>query len=213
VGPATTAAQKATAVFQALTAKDAHGDPLVPNAGYKGNTTVTAADSKIAVTGDTTAEVTKVADLGSSFSGGAAYASFGFTGPLSAMGTDGSDSTFTASFGVDDSTFASATVDYSQLTAPTDDGLATALYFELLSGLSPSLQGDLSLNLATDSIVFTFPAGSGEYFAQTSTTSPGTSAFLTAAASQAPEPATILSLGAGLILLGAARRRRAKHNS
>ncbi len=198
---ATTAAQKATAIFNALSTNS------VPNLGYIGATTVSATGSKIEVTGDTTTEVTKVADSGLSLPGSPAYATLGFDGPLTAIGTDGAASVFTASFGVDGSTYSSASLTYGQLTSATDNGLATALYDTLLTGLSSSLQADLHLDLSTDSITFDFPSGSGEYFVQTSTTSPGTSQFMSVVASPTPEPLTLLSLGAGLILIGMRRKR------
>jgi hypothetical protein len=210
IDPATvkTAAQKAEAIYKALYAKN------IPNLGYQGQTTVTAAGSTIAVTGDNTAEGNVVvADLGLSLPGTPAFASLGFTGTLDPTGTDGNPSVFTASFGVDSTTFSSASVSYNQLTAPTDNALATALYNQLLAGLSANLQADLSLNLSTDTITFDFPVGSGAYFVQNSTTSADTSEFSNVSSTAAPEPFTCFSLGTGLLLLGACRFRRSRPDS
>ena len=195
--------QKATAIFNALNTNG------VPNLGFKGSTTVTADGSKIAITGDNTAEGNVlVADLGFSLPGSPAFASLGFTGTLDPTGTDGNPSVFTASFGVDSTTFASATVSYNQLSTPTDAALATALYNQLLAGLNASVRADLSLNLSTDTITFDFPVGEGNYFVQNSTTSADTSEFSNVSSTAAPEPFTCFSLGTGLVLLGACRLRR-----
>jgi uncharacterized Zn-binding protein involved in type VI secretion len=200
-----TAAQKATAIFNALNAAK------VPNLGYKGSTTVTASGSAIAITGDNTAEGNVlVADLGFSLPGTPAYATLGFTGTLDPTGTDGNPSVFTASFGVDSTTFSSASVSYNQLGTPTDAALAAALYNQLRAGLSASLQADLSLNPTTDTITFDFPAGEGNYFVASSTTSPDTSEFSSVSSTAAPEPFTCFSLGTGLVLLGACRMKRGK---
>jgi hypothetical protein len=205
-GHPTTAADKAMWVFKALAAKN------VPNLGYIGASTVTAANSAIAQTGDTTGEKTTIASLGLSLPGSTAYATLGFDGPLDATGNDGSESIFTASFGVDDSIFASASISYDELTSPTDDGLVTGLYYELLGDLSPALEPDLALDLADDSITFSFPVGSGNYFVETSSDSPDTSPFMSVGGvSSAPEPVTFLSLGTGLLLIGILGRRSARN--
>jgi hypothetical protein len=196
----TSAIGKATAIFTAL------NNAKVPNIGYTNGNTTVVTPGRVTVTGDTTAEHMLVADLGLSLPGSPAFATLGFSGPLSPLGTDGLDSVFTASFGVDGTAFSSASIAYSQLSSPTADGLATGLYFELLAGLSPNLQADLHLNLSTDSITFDFAPGSGEYFVQTSNTSPGTSQYMDVFAS-APEPVTFVLLGTGMILIGACRTR------
>jgi hypothetical protein len=205
--------QKANAIRQGLSGPVYPGTNIsvVPNVGQQGSK-VTAAGSTLAVTGDTTAEVSVVADLGLSLPGSPAYATLGFVGPLTATATDGSESIFTASFGVDDSTFASASLTYNQLTTPTADGLMTALYYELLGDLTPGLQPDLSLDLPDDTITFSFQPGSGDYFVGTDTTSPGTSQSLNVGGvSSAPEPVTFFSLGTGLLLIGIIGRRSARN--
>jgi hypothetical protein len=194
----TTNVDKAKAIFAGLSAAG------IPNIGYtNGNQTVVTPD-KVVVVGDTTAENMVVAFSGLSLPGAPAYASLGFTGPLDPIGTDGLDSVFSASFGADGFTYSSASINYSQLPSPTPDALATAMYFELLGGLSPGLRPDLHLDLPDDVITFDYAPGSGDYFVQSSNTSPGTSQYLNVSA--APEPVTLALTGFGLILAGIAKR-------
>jgi hypothetical protein len=205
-GHPTTAAEKATLIFNAFVKAN------VPGVGYIGMNTVFAPGTTITQTGDTTGEMSKIADLGLSLPGSPAYATLGFDGPLDATGNDGNKSIFTASFGEDDSIFASASISYDELTSPTDDGLVTGLYYELLADLSPALQPDLSLDLPNNSITFSYQPGYGNYWVETSNTSPETSPFMTVGGvSSAPEPVTFLSLGTGLILIGTLRRRSARN--
>jgi hypothetical protein len=209
-GHPTTDAEKTTLIGKALSNTHDKSGNGIPGFGYQGNTQILS-KLKLTVTGDTTAEVMKVADLGLSLPGSPAYATLGFTGPISATGADGSASVFTVSFGVDGSIFSSASLTYSQLTSPTDDGLATQLYDELLTGLSANLQSDLHLDLSTDSITLDFAPGSGDYFAQMSNTSAGTSQFMSInGVTATPEPTTFLTLGAGLLLIGTLRRKAGK---
>src|ERR1700722_782491 len=107
IPPNSTDIQKGNAIRRAISAPNYPGTNIsvVPNVGQQGST-VTAADSTFQLNNDTTGAISKIADLGSS-SGSSAYPTLGFTGPLSATAGDGSESIFTASFGVDDSIFAS----------------------------------------------------------------------------------------------------------
>ena len=210
----TPAAVKASAIRRALGNPVYPGTniPVIPNLGQQqGSSTVTAADSKFEITGDTTNEVMTVADLGLSLPGSPAFATLGFSGALTQTGTDGSVSIFTASFGVDNSIFASASLTYNQLGSATADALVSGLYNQLLADLSPGLRPSLFLNLPTDTITFDFAPGSGNYWVETSNTSPGTSQFMNiGGVTPTPEPVTFFSIGTGLFLIGAFRRTRGK---
>ena len=213
VPPGTTPADaKASAIRRALGNLVYPGTniPVIPNLGQQGSK-VTAADSKFEVTGDTTNEVMTVAGLGLSLPGSPAFATLGFSGALTQTGTDGSVSIFTASFGVDNSVFASASLTYNQLGSATADGLVSGLYNQLLADLSPGLRPSLFLNLPTDTITFDFAPGSGNYWVETSNTSPGTSQFMNiGGVTPTPEPVTFFSIGTGLFLIGVFRRMQGK---
>jgi hypothetical protein len=197
----TTAEDKEILIGQALDALGikfhASGTTLVP--------TISPDVGNVTKVSDTTNEIMKIATAGFSVPGVPAYASLGFSGPLSPLSADGIESTFFASFGINGTSLASTSLSFSQLSSASTDALLTEMFSDLDSQLPSALQPALSLDLASDSITFSFPTGSGEYFVETASTSPGTTQLMSLQAT--PEPATFLSIGVALILFGIGTRR------
>ena len=135
---------------------------------------------------------------------------------LSGIDSDGLEATYTAGFGftdpVDGSVALSANVDFSQLASPKIATLLTSEFNLLdtqLIAQAPELAGDLTLNLADNTIDLAIPASalSGSVTIGSTDNALVTSGSLTAV----PEPPTWAMMLLGLAGLGfAASRRGAK---
>ena len=79
-----------------------------------------------------------------------------FAGTLSGVNRLGTSATYTTAFGYDGFSISSS-IAYASLEDKTAGGLLSATYQNLLSQLSPGMQGELSLNLAAGSITLLSP--------------------------------------------------------
>lgn len=84
------------------------------------------------------------------------FAHIGFSGPLSGSDFSGGVATYTAALGFD-GVNAASTLTFSSLSSPTIAGLLTDTFNSLDSQLPPSLQQNLTLDLAHNSILFAYP--------------------------------------------------------
>jgi hypothetical protein len=209
-GVATTAAQKAQLMVNAI--NSVYGAP--PNVAQVGTSAggtpqvqIPAAKSTLAFGADKTGENGQ----------GAASVTIpdntqviiGHLGALSGVDDLGDISSFTASLGYDGLTTDTASFFYNQLATPTVDDLVTQTYDELLAGLPPTLQSDLTLNLPGDQIVFDVPNGSTNVFMTNTTTDTGVELNGGLSPLVLPEPGSMLLVGTGLLALAVSSSRRA----
>jgi PEP-CTERM motif-containing protein len=130
----------------------------------------------------------------------------GFFGTLNGFDSSGFASTFEATIGLTvltdggpESILSSASVNFSQLAAPTVDALLQAIFVDLLADLPQFLQADLLLDLPHQVVAFAYPGNTVDVFADSFTSDVTTNASVRL--SEVPEPSTILLLGAGLAWL------------
>ena len=191
---------KSAAIVDAFTAQ--HPE-LNATAQGKASVSVPGATAGITSSG-TTGEADRFA-----MATGPGYGSTAFAGALTGLGFDGSSQAeYFVEFG-DDSFLATSDIFYGSLADKTLGGLATATYDNLLAALPTALQGDLSLDLSSDTITFAFDKSSSNPFDMAFALDPGvtrtqTLAFL-------PEPGVwammLIGLGAvGVVIRGARRR-------
>ena len=91
-------------------------------------------------------------------------ATIGYEGKITGVDDEGVESVFTASLGFDG--LSNAAFTFGELATPTISGLLGQVFIELLAGLPPNLQANLSLDLTTASILFALPPNQTNYFAQ-----------------------------------------------
>lgn len=157
---------------------------------------------------DTTAEAIKMAYLpGPPRCDGCEFAVvFSFQGGLNSRGWDGSESVFEASFGDGSTTFASASVSYSDLLAPTIDALLSEMYDDMLGDLPTALRGRLHLDLTKGWISFMYAHDALDPFVGSNTTSEATMQLLELRI--LPEPPALALTGLALVVAAALRKRR-----
>lgn len=175
------------------------------NLSYNKNGTPIAGNAWIPKNGDKTGEGAALASLDVVPSNFAMIGLMGFDTGLSGMDMNGNASTFTAEFGYDGLND-TVTLAYNQLTTPTLDGLVSQMFADLLAGLPAGLQGDLSLDLADDAILFDLPVNQTNYFAGTLSTDTEVETY--GGLETAPEPSAFLLICVGLAVISRAIRMR-----
>jgi len=129
--------------------------------------------------------------------GGPGFGSVNYAGFLADSPIGGSGPVeYFAQFGFDGTTITSDIL-YSSLTTPTIDGLMTQTYDNLLSQLAPSLDGDLTLNLSTDTITLDFLPTDTNISVEAFSSDTGIDVTQTLAST--PEPPSYLLLGTAFL--------------
>ena len=136
-----------------------------------------------------------------------------YFGTLSGQDLNGMESTYEAELGftllIDGGAlpvFSSGSLSFSQLPGPSIDDLLLTMFTDLRADLPASLQPLLSLNLAAQAIVFSYPSNTVDLslrnFSSDLTTDPSM------ALNEVPEPSTLMLLATGLGMSACRFRRR-----
>jgi hypothetical protein len=120
----------------------------------------------------------------------------GFTGSPTGVDMTGAISTFSAD--LDSSTFTDdVSLSYNSLSDKSLNGLLEATYQQLDAGLPSALQTSLTLDLADDQVLFSFPAGEPDYTVEMNSTDTGVA--ILGGMETVPEPSALILLGTGLL--------------
>ena len=200
VTPGEAADDKADAIVAAITSAPVNG-----SASRDSNTThpeeINSA-GEIALVKSTSGETDKIFSLGPSLPG--SYIAVAYEGTLTGTTYGGGvASQFDVSLGYD-TVLSESIIAYDQLANQTVDGLMIATYENLLAGLPAPVQGNLSIDLTTDTIRFNLPDGAFDPFVM------GNSTDQTATFSEAvvvtPEPSSLFLVGLGVLCVLASIR-------